>query len=150
MYNNKEMQINKKINTIFLLNNFIKIIIILLINSFNFKIFNLQTLKEIEIILINDFSNDNTLEISKKMNEKDSRIKIINNNRNRGLLYSRAMGIFHSKGQYLMNLDPDDELKDPDNLEYLYNKAKEAKVDVVSFGYEKEENLSLIFIYLFI
>ena len=44
------------------------------------------------------------------------------------------MGILNSKGEYLMNLDPDDEFEGPDNLEYLYNKAKEAKVDIISFS----------------
>ena len=54
------------------------------------------------------------------MAKNDSRIKIVNNNKNRGLLYSRAMGIINSKGEYIMNLDPDDELEGPDNLEYLF------------------------------
>ena len=69
------------------------------------------------------------------MAKKDSRIKIINNDNNRGLLYSRAMGIINSKGEYLMNLDPDDELEGRDSLEYLYNIANKYKVDVVSFGH---------------
>ena len=75
-----------------------------------------QTLKDIEIIPVNDFSEDNSLEILKKMAKKDSRIKIINNDRNRGLLYSRAKGVLNSKGEYIMNLDPDDELSGPNNL----------------------------------
>ena len=95
----------------------------------------IQTLKEIEIISVNDCSEDNTLNILKKMAKKDSRIKIINNDNNRGLLYSRAMGIINSKGEYLMNLDPDDELEGRDSLEYLYNIANKYKVDVVSFGH---------------
>ena len=53
----------------------------------------LQTLRNIEIIAINDCSDDNTLELLMKMAKKDLRIKIINNDKNRGLLYSRAMGI---------------------------------------------------------
>lgn len=52
-----------------------------------------QTLRNIEIIPVNDCSEDNSLEILKKMAKRDSRIKVINNDRNRGLLYSRAMGI---------------------------------------------------------
>jgi glycosyltransferase involved in cell wall biosynthesis len=95
----------------------------------------IQTLREIEIIPVNDCSEDNTLKILKKMEKKDSRIKIINNINNRGLLYSRAMGILNSKGEYLMNLDPDDELENRYNLEYLYKIANKYKVDVVSFGH---------------
>ena len=70
-----------------------------------------QTLKKIEIIPVNDCSEDNTLDILKKIAKNDKRIKIVNNPKNRGLLYSRAMGIINSRGEYIMNLDPDDELK---------------------------------------
>ena len=44
------------------------------------------------------------------------------------------MGILNSKGEYLMNLDPDDEFEGPDNLEYLYKKAIKSKVDLLSFA----------------
>ena len=67
-----------------------------------------QSLKEIEIIAINDFSTDKSLEILKELQKNDKRIKIINNKNNYGLLYSRAMGIQNSAGEYIMNLDPDD------------------------------------------
>ena len=52
-----------------------------------------QSLSNIEIVAINDCSTDNTLKLLKFMSKKDKRIKIINNDRNHGLLYSRAMGI---------------------------------------------------------
>ena len=103
----------------------------------------MQTLKDIEIIPVNDCSEDNTLEILKKMAKNDSRIKIINNNKNRGLLYSRAMGIKNSNGKYLMNLDPDDKLEGPDNLEFLYNKVSQEKVDIISFGILMDNNFEL-------
>lgn len=92
-----------------------------------------QTLKNIEIIAINDGSTDNTLKILRKLSKKDNRIKIFNNDRNRGLLFSRAMGIIHSKGEYLMNLDPDDKLASSYNLEILYNKAKNSNLDYIKF-----------------
>ena len=108
----------------------------------------IQTLRNIEIIAVNDYSDDNSLEILIELAENDSRIKIVNNNKNRGLLYSRAMGIINSKGEYLMNLDPDDELEGPDNLEYLYKIANNLKVDIIEFGFErkyKEKSDKLIF-----
>ena len=98
----------------------------------------IQTLRNIEIIVVNDYSDDNSLEILIKIGENDSRIKIINNNQNIGLLYSRAMGIINSKGEYLMNFDPDDELARPDNLEYLYKIANKLKVDIIEFGFERK------------
>ena len=92
-----------------------------------------QTLKEIEIIAINDASTDNSLNVLREMSEKDLRIKIITNKKNRGSLFSRAMGIFSSKGEYLLSLDPDDRYQSKTNLKYLYNIAKKLKVDIVSF-----------------
>ena len=92
-----------------------------------------QTLKDIEIVAVNDYSTDNSYNILKELALKDKRIKIINNTKNFGLLYSRAMGILHSSGEYLINLDPDDEFNDSDNLEYLYNITLRNKVDIVTF-----------------
>jgi glycosyltransferase involved in cell wall biosynthesis len=104
-----------------------------------------QTLKDIEIIAVNDHSNDSSLEIIKEYSKNDSRIIIINNNNNYGLLYSRAMGVYNSKGEYIMNVDPDDELEGADNLEYLYNKAKKSKVDIISFAtlYKSNEQITI-------
>lgn len=94
-----------------------------------------QTFKDIEIVAINDFSNDSSLEIIKNFAKKDNRIKIINNKKNHGLLYSRAMGILHSSGDYLMNFDADDELVGQDALEFLYNKTIISKADIISFDF---------------
>lgn len=93
-----------------------------------------QTLKEIEIIAVNDYSSDNSLRTLQNLAKNDSRIKIINNKKNYGLLYSRAMGILNSKGEYIMNLDPDDELEGKDNLEFIYKKISKYKADILSFA----------------
>ena len=92
-----------------------------------------QSLKEIEIIAVNDGSTDNSLKILQELASKDFRIKIINNIDNHGLLFSRAMGMINSNGEYLMNLDPDDEFKGSNILKFLYNKAKRTQVDMIIF-----------------
>ena len=99
-----------------------------------------QTFKDIEIIAVNDYSNDNTLNILTNLAKKDSRIRIVNNDKNHGLLYSRAMGILNSSGEYLMNLDSDDEINDDECLEYLYNKNKYLKADIITFGLLNKKN----------
>ena len=99
-----------------------------------------QTLKDIEIIAVNDYSTDNTYNILKDFSTRDQRIKIINNTKNSGLLYSRAMGIIHSSGNYLLNLDGDDEFNDIYDLEYLYNIAITYNADIVSFSYMTKRN----------
>ena len=103
-----------------------------------------QTYKNIEIIAVNDFSTDKTYDILKELSLKDKRIKIINNTKNYGLLYSRAMGIIHSSGEYLMNLDPDDVLDDSNNLEYLYKKITKYKADIISFSVISKSNMKII------
>lgn len=96
-----------------------------------------QTLKDIEIIAVNDCSTDKTIKVLKKLSKKDKRIKIINNDRNHGLLYSRAMGIINTTGEYVMNLDPDDQILDDKDLESLYLKSKKLKLDMIKFLVKK-------------
>ena len=112
--------------------------------KYNLLLDNCKRIKNIEIILVNDASEDNTLEILKEISKKDSRVKIINNYINRGTLYSRAMGIINSKGEYLMNLDADDAFTEASVLEYLYKKAKYTKADVVSYGLLKKNSLTSV------
>ena len=83
---------------------------------------------------MNDHSSDNSLKKLLGYAKSDKRIKIVNNNKNRGLLYSRAMGILNSRGEYLFNIDSDDELVGNDSLEYLYNQIILSKVDILSFN----------------
>lgn len=99
------------------------------------KSIQFQTLKDIEIIAVNDHSNDSSLKILISLAKNDNRIKIVNNVKNKGLLYSRAMGILSSSGEYLMNLDSDDELKDYNCLKNLYYKAKRYNIDIISFPF---------------
>lgn len=84
-----------------------------------------QTYKNIEIVVINDGSTDNTLEILNSYD--DSRIKIITQ-KNKGLALSRNVGIDNSNGKYIYFLDADD-LIEKDTIEYLYNICK--KYDVL-------------------
>ena len=107
------------------------------------KSIQMQSLKDIEIIAVNDYSNDNSFKILNKLSKKDSRIKVINNRHNYGLLYSRAMGILHSSGKYLMNVDPDDVLNNNNDLEFLYNIINRVKVDIISFGYLEKNTITL-------
>jgi glycosyltransferase involved in cell wall biosynthesis len=65
-----------------------------------------QTYKNIELIIINDGSSDNTLEVISKI--KDERIKIINNESNLGISKSLNLGILASNGDYIARMDSDD------------------------------------------
>ena len=76
-------------------------------------------MKEIEIIGVNDYSTDNSY--NKNLSLTDNRIKMLNNSENKGLFYSRSIGVLYSNGEYIMDLDSDDELFNESDLEYLYS-----------------------------
>lgn len=93
-----------------------------------------QTLKEIEIVCIDDGSPDNSLEILLSYAEKYSNIKIIQQ-KNRGLSSARNTGIRYASGEYLHFLDSDDTVK-INTYEELYKKAKENNIDMLFFDAE--------------
>jgi len=89
-----------------------------------------QTLKEIEIILINDFSTDDSGLICDEFAEKDPRVVAIHNKRNLKQALSRNRGIELAKGEYVGFVDPDDWVEQ-DYYEKLYKKAKKGDYDIV-------------------
>lgn len=92
-----------------------------------------QTLKDIELICVDDGSTDFTLKILKEYQEKDSRIIIIQqNNQKAGI--ARNTGLKIAKGKYIIFLDADDFFKDT-MLEELYNKAEIDNADTVVCSY---------------
>ncbi len=99
-----------------------------------------QTLQEIEIICINDGSKDNSLEILKKYQYKDQRIKIINQE-NHGAGFARNRGIEIAEGEYLSFLDADD-FFDKDMLKLAYYKAKHTNADICIYKAYLYDNLT--------
>lgn len=69
-----------------------------------------QTLKEIELIVVNDGSTDNTKAIVEKFATEDNRIQLINLEENRGNFFARKTGAMAATGDYIMFLDADDTL----------------------------------------
>ena len=58
-------------------------------------------LYNIEIILVNDFSSDNTSSVVEQIKKNETRIKILYNKKNMGQLFSRSIGVLYAKGQYI-------------------------------------------------
>ena len=95
-----------------------------------------QSIEELEIVVVNDNSNDGTLSVLKKLQEEDPRITILTNKSNRGVIYNRIFGALKSKGEYITYLDADDGLCNYKILEKAYNFATEEfdeKIDMIHY-----------------
>ena len=89
-----------------------------------------QSIKDIEVICVNDCSTDGSLNILKEYQKKDSRIKIINNSTNLHAGPCRNAGLELCTGEYIHFLDADDILI-ADAYENLYDQAKTHDVDLL-------------------
>lgn len=102
-----------------------------------------QTLKDIEIICVNDGSMDNSLAILKEFASKDSRIRIIDN-QHQGVAKTRNTGIEQSTGEYIGFVDSDDYI-DLDFFEKLYNSATKSNSDIAIASILKHKNFFNIY-----
>lgn len=87
-----------------------------------------QTYKNIEIIVVDDNSKDQTISLLEKIN--DHRIKIIKLNENHGACHARNVGIENAKGDYIAFQDSDDEWLE-DKLEIQLKHLLESKSDMI-------------------
>ena len=99
-----------------------------------------QNFNNIEIILIDDFSQDNSSSILDNIQKEDQRILLIKHNQNKGTLISRNEGIFLSKGKYIIIPDIDDIISN-DILNQCIVKSIENHSDMIFYhtylGYQK-------------
>lgn len=102
-----------------------------------------QSYHNIQLILIDDGSNDNSLEICKKYEQNDNRIKVIHQH-NSGVSVARNEGIDAVKGTYFTFVDADDELSN--NAIYTaVSWIQKYNADMVTYGWKRKyENNKLI------
>lgn len=93
-----------------------------------------QTYPHMEILCIDDCSNDNSVEILRRHAESDPRYRIIEKEHNAGLSDTRNISIDEAKGEYLYLCDADD-ICDPDMIEKAVTKAEEDKADMVIWDF---------------
>ena len=100
-----------------------------------------QDMRNVELICVNDGSEDRSLDILKTYARKDSRIIIINQ-KNQGVSCARNLGIDRAKGEFVLFLDGDDCLAEH-ALTFLYQTARTEELEILAFDaecfYETEE-----------
>ena len=117
-------------------------IISIIIATFNGEVFlkpvvrsvQNQNFSNIEIIIVDDGSMDNSIKVIKELMKEDNRIKLIRNIENRGTLYSKTRGILNSKGKYVMTLDHDDLYARNNVFSILFNEAEKYNLDLLGFA----------------
>ena len=93
-----------------------------------------QSLKDIEIIIVDDGSSEEIINNIIEEIKNDNRIILLKHKENKGTLTSRVDGVRYASGEYILNLDQDDNFINNKVFENLYNKVKELKVDILQFS----------------
>ena len=97
-----------------------------------------STLREIELLCVDDGSTDRSLDIIKEYQKNDTRVRIITEN-NAGPSLARNKGLARSRGEYIIFLDADDFIE-PTMLEKLYLISEEKELDIAIVKYDLYSN----------
>lgn len=95
-----------------------------------------QTYKDLQVVVVNDASRDNTAYVARNAANGDERVYIVSNSENAGAGMSRAIGLSHCKGKYVTFLDGDD-MYTPTYIENLVKEAERTGADITSGGITK-------------
>jgi glycosyltransferase involved in cell wall biosynthesis len=92
-----------------------------------------QDLKDIEIIIVDDNSKDNSVNLIKEIMKTEPRIFLYQNQENKGPLFTKSKGVLHAKGKYVMILDEDDIYVQREAFSTLYMEAEKSNIDILGF-----------------
>ncbi|MBN8834492.1 MAG: hypothetical protein BGO53_00865 [Sphingobacteriales bacterium 39-19] len=95
-----------------------------------------QTLKDLEIIVVNDGSTDHSQDIIKRLSELDNRVKLFNYS-NGGAAFALSMGLQNATGKYIGFSGADDWIK-PQMFEKMVNRIETDQTDLVMCNIQKE------------
>ena len=101
-----------------------------------------RNFKNIEIIIVNDCSNDNSSKIFDYLLETDKRIRIFHHMKNLGLFRSRLDGILYSRGKYIIAFDTGDLYEDNYVLFDIYNIVEKYNLDSCKFFFRTVFNFN--------
>lgn len=98
-----------------------------------------QTYLNIEVILVDDLSTDNSLNIINKYSLKDKRVRILQCKKKGGAGGARNLGLKRAHGKYVLFVDSDDYVKKNTAVEKIYRKAKDNNLCILESNYLKQE-----------
>lgn len=93
-----------------------------------------QSEKRIQIILVDDYSSDDSLQVCYELAKKDNRIEVYGQSSNRGPSAARNIGLSYAKGKYIYFCDADDQM-DSDCIEFLEDVMEQNSADLAVCGY---------------
>ena len=96
-----------------------------------------QTYDNLEVILVEDCSTDNTLSLCQRYAKTDARIKLLRNEKNAGVSFSRNRALEVATGDYIGMIDSDDWIE-ADYIERMVTALEETGADTCACGYVKE------------
>ena len=103
--------------------------------NYSLKSVQNQNMKDIEIVIVDDNSSDDSLKIIHEYMKFDKRIKLIENRESRKILYSKSIGVLNSEGEYIIELDQDDMFINDDAFEIIYNQSEKYYLDLLRFKF---------------
>ncbi len=103
-----------------------------------------QSYENFEVILVDDASSDNSLELIKEYASYDERIRIIEREKNSSLLSARIAGMKEVRGDYILFLDSDDYLS-LDTCSTLEKELSGNEVDILEFAYVREPEKKVVY-----
>lgn len=101
-----------------------------------------QSLKELEIVCVDDGSTDRTLEVLKEYSQRDKRLKIVSHSKNLGLYQARISGMREAKGDWITFVDADDRVS-LDRFRLMVQKGETENADMVFGDVLMEYNSSI-------
>ena len=102
-----------------------------------------QDFKDIEVIVIDDGSNDKTVDVILGMILKDPRLSLFKNEQYKGNLFTKAKGILKANGKYVLVLDRNDFYLQKNAFSILYEEAEKNNLDILGFASIMDGNIDL-------
>ena len=92
-----------------------------------------QNMEDIEIIIANDYLNDETVYFLNELKKEDPRIEVYNISKNMNLFYTRSTAVLKARGKYIITIDADDMFVDSNVFDTEYLAAEDGNFDIISF-----------------